>query len=62
MDQVLSLFKDYLLNQLAAKTKEIEQKSKIDKEVVRLKYRGNQKQFKLNAVIDSILENIATET
>ena len=54
--------KDYLQNQLEAKTKEIEQKSKIDKEVFRLKYKGNQKQFKLNAAIDSILENIETET
>ena len=43
VDQVFSLFKDYLQNQLETKTKEIEQKSKIDKEVVRLKYRGNQK-------------------
>ena len=43
VDQVFSLFKDYLQNQLETKTKEIEQKSKIDKEVVRFKYRGNQK-------------------
>ena len=62
MDQVFSLFKDYLQNQLETKTKEIEQRSKIDKEVVRLKYRGNQKQFELNAAIESILENIETET
>ena len=44
------------------KTKEIEQKSKINKEVVRLKYRGNQKQFELNAAIDSILESTESET
>ena len=62
MDQVSSLFKDYLQNQLETKTKEIEQKSKIDKEVVRLKYRGNQKQFELNAAIDSFLESIESET
>ena len=62
VDQVFSLFKDYLQNQLETKTKEIEQKSKIDKEVVRLKYRGNQKQFELNAAIDSILESIESET
>ena len=62
MDQVFSLFKDYLRNQLETKTKEIEQKSKIDKEVVRLKYRGNQKQFELNAAIDSYLESIESET
>ena len=57
VDQVFSLF-----IQLETKTKEIEQKSKIDKEVVRLKYRGNQKQFELNAAIDSILESIESET
>ena len=62
VDQVFSLFKDYLQNQLETKTEEIEQRSKIDKEDVRLKYRGNQKQFELNAAIDSILENIETET
>ena len=54
VDQVFSLFKDYLQNQLETKTKEIEQRSKIDKEVVRLKYRSKQKQFELNAAIDSI--------
>ena len=62
VDQVFSLFKDYLQNQLETKTKETEQKSKIDKEVVRLKYRGNQKQFELNAAIDSFLESIESET
>ena len=62
VDQVFSLFKDDLQNQLETKTKEIEQKSKIDKEVVRLKYRGNQKQFELNAAIDSFLESIESET
>ena len=62
VDQVFSLFKDYLQNQLETKTKEIEQKSKINKEVVRLKYRGNQKQFELNAAIDSFLESIESET
>ena len=62
VDQVFSLFKDYLQSQLETKTKEIEQKSKIDKEVVRLKYRGNQKQFELNAAIDSFLESIESET
>ena len=33
VDQVFSLFKDYLQNQLETKTKEIEQKSKIDKSI-----------------------------
>ena len=51
MNQVFSLFKDYLENQLETKTKEIEKKTKIDKEVVQLKFRGNQKQFELNAAL-----------
>ena len=39
-----------------------EQKSKIDKEVVQLKYKGNQKQYELNAELDSIIESIETES
>ena len=35
VDQVFLLFKEYLQNQLEMKTKEIEQKSKIDKDVAR---------------------------
>jgi len=41
VNQVFTLFKDYLENKLESKTKEIEQKSKIDKEVVQLKFKGN---------------------
>ena len=62
VNQVFTLFKDYLENKLESKTKEIEQKSKIDKEVVQLKFKGNQKQFELNASLDSILENIESES
>ncbi|CAH3164834.1 unnamed protein product, partial [Pocillopora meandrina] len=36
--------------------------SKIDKEVVQLKYKGNQKQYELNAKLDSIIESIETES
>ena len=62
VDQVVSMFKDYLEKKLEDKGKQIEQKSKIDKEVVQLKYKGNQKQFELNAELDAILENIETES
>ena len=62
VNQVFTLFKDYLENKLESKTKEIEQKSKIDKEVVQLKFKGNQKQFELNTSLDSILENIESES
>ena len=54
MNQVFTLFKDYLENKLESKTKEIEQKSKIDKEVVKLKFKGNQKQIEHNASLESI--------
>ena len=56
------MFKDYLEKKLEVKTKQIEQKSKIDKEVVQLKYKGNQKQYELNAELDSIIESIETES
>ena len=56
------MFKDYLEKKLEVKTKQIEQKSKIDKEVVQLKYKGNQKQYELNAELDSIIESIGQST
>ena len=56
------MFKDYLEKKLEDKGKEIEQKSKIDKEVEQLKCKGNQKQFELNAEIDFIIEKIELET
>lgn len=62
VNQVFSLFKDYLENKLETKTKEIEQRNKIDKDMVQLKFKGNQKQFELNASLDSIFENIETES
>ena len=58
--QVFGLFKDYLSTQLDDKEKKIETKQKIDKETVELKFKGNQKQFKLNAELDSILDQIQT--
>ena len=61
VDQVFSMFKDYLEKKLDDKGKQVEQKSKIDKDVVQLKYRGNQKQFELNAQLDTIIEGIEIE-
>jgi len=58
VDQVFSMFKDYLEKKLEDKGKQIELKSKIDKEVVQLKYKGSQKQFELNAELDSLIESI----
>ena len=57
-----SMFKGYLKKKLDDKGKQIEQKSKIDKDVVQLKCKGNQKQFELNAQLDTIIENIETES
>ena len=61
VDRVFSMFKDYLEKKLEEKGTQIAQKSKIEKEVVQLKYKGNQKQFELNAELDTILGNIETE-
>ena len=44
---------------IEGKGKQIEQRSKLDKEVVQLKFKGNQKQFELNAELDAIFESIA---
>ena len=54
IDQVFSMFKDYLEKKLEDKGKQIEQKSKIEKEVVQLKHKaGNCKQFELNAKLEN---------
>ena len=50
------MFKDFLEKKLEDKGKQIEQRSKLDKEVVQLKFKGNQKQFELNAELDAILK------
>ena len=43
------MFKTYLESKLDEKTKELESKSKLDKQVTQTKFKGNQKQFELNA-------------
>ena len=60
VQQVFGLFKDYLSAQLDVKGKQIETKQKIDKETAELKFKGNQKQFKLNAELDNIFDQIQT--
>jgi len=61
VDQVFHMFKDFLEKKLEDKGKQIEQRSKLDKEVVQLKFKGSQKQFELNAELDTIFESIETE-
>ncbi|XP_068673366.1 uncharacterized protein [Montipora foliosa] len=62
VDQVFSMFKDFLEKILEDKGKQIEHRSKLDKEVVQLKFKGNQKQFELNAELDTILESTEYES
>ena len=43
------MFKDFLEKKIEDKGKQIEQRNKLDKEVLQLKFKGNQKQFELNS-------------
>ena len=61
VQQVFSMFKSYLEETFDKKGKQFEHKSMAEKEIVRLKYKGNRKQFELNAQIDLILDSIQTE-
>ena len=45
INQVFSMFKSYLEIKLDEKSKEIESKSKVDKQVTLMKFKGNQRQF-----------------
>ena len=49
VNEVFSMFKTYLESKLDEKTKQLESKSKLDKQVTQMKFKGNQKQFELNA-------------
>ena len=62
VDQVFSMFKDFLEKKLEDKGRQIEQRSKLEKEVAQLKFKGNQKQFELNAELDAIFESIEIES
>ena len=58
VSEVFSMFKSYLETKLDEKSKQLESKSKLDKQVTQMKFKGNQKQFELNAHIDSIFDRI----
>ena len=58
VDQVFSLFKTYLASQLDEKSKQLEGKSKVVKEAAEFKFKGNRKQFELNAQLDHIFGQI----
>ena len=52
------MFKTYLECKLDEKTKQLKSKSKLDKQVTQMKFKGNQKQFELNAQIDCVFDRI----
>ena len=52
------MFKTYLEWKLDKKTKQLESQFKLDKQVTKLKFKGNQKKFELNAQIDSVFDRI----
>ena len=58
VDHVFSLFKTYLASQLDEKSKQLEGKSKVVKEAAEFKFKGNKKQFELNAQLDHIFGQI----
>ena len=58
VNEVFSMFKTYLESKLDEKTKQLESKSKLDKQVTQMKFKDNQKQFEFNAQIDSVFDRI----
>ena len=62
VDEVFSLFKGYLTSQLQEKGKQFERSAKSDKEAADIKYKGNRKQFEVNARLDNILTQIDEST
>ena len=62
VQDVFSMFKNYLEVKLEEKGKQIEGKSETDKQVAQLRFEGNQKQFEHNAKLDSVLDRIKAQT
>ena len=58
VDQVFSLFKTYLVSQLDENSKQLKGNSKVVKEAAEFKFKGNRKQFELNAQLDRIFGKI----
>ena len=61
VQQIFSMFKSYLEDKVEVKGKQIEQRGKTEKEVVQLNYKGNKKQYEMNATIEGILNDISRE-
>ena len=62
VDEVCSLFKGYLTSQLQEKGRQFERSAKSDKEATGIRYKGNRKQFEVNAQLDNILTQIDEST
>ncbi|KAK3753677.1 hypothetical protein QZH41_003324 [Actinostola sp. cb2023] len=60
-DELFSMFKNHLEGKLVENNKDIEEKSKIEKQVSQMKFKGNQCQFELNAKVEGILDKIKEE-
>jgi hypothetical protein len=58
VQEVFSLFKSYLEDKIEEKSKQIESKGKAEKDVIKLKFKGNQKQYEINAKLEAILTDI----
>ncbi|KAK3737378.1 hypothetical protein QZH41_011513, partial [Actinostola sp. cb2023] len=55
------MFKNYLEGKSVENNKDTEEKSKIEKQVSQMKFKGNQCQFELNANVEGILDKIKEE-
>ena len=61
VQEVFSMFESYLDDKIDEKSKQLEQKGKMEKEVVQLNCKGNQKQYEMNANIEGIIDDISRE-
>ena len=55
------MFKTYLEEKIEEKGKQLESKGKAEKEIIKLKYKGNQKQLEINAKLEDILTNVSKD-
>jgi hypothetical protein len=59
VQEVFSMFKSYLEDKIEEKSKQIESKGKSKKDVIKLKFKGNQKQYEINTKLEAILTDIS---
>ena len=59
VQEVFSMFKSYLEDKIEEKSKQIESKGNAEKDVIKLKFKGNQKQYEINAKLEAILTDIS---